>query len=52
MKSKDEEKAVKIIKEMVYKLGDGATITQDEDLKITITGDWTNGHPTSRPKRK
>jgi len=52
MKKKEEEKAVKLIKDTVSKLGNSATITQDEDLKITITGDWTNGHPTSRPKKK
>ena len=48
-----EEKEGEILKEILKlaeKLGDKVTITQEIDaLKITVEGDWTNGHPTKRP---
>jgi len=52
MNEEREEKAVEEIKKLTEQLGDKATITEDGDaLKITIEGDWTSGHPTSRPKK-
>ena len=44
------EETVKEIKKLVEKLGEKATITEEEGtLKITIEGDWRSGHPTKRP---
>ena len=48
----EEQNTVDEIKKLAERLGDKATVTQEFDtLKITIKGDWTSGHPTSRPKK-
>lgn len=49
MREKEGE-IVKEILRLAEKLGEKATVTQEKDaLKITVDGDWTNGHPTRRP---
>jgi len=52
MKKKEEQEIVKEILKLADKLGDKANISQDKDsLRITVGGDWTNGHPSKRPRK-
>jgi len=48
---KKEEGLVREILKLADKLGSKVTVSQEENLKITIDGDWTNGHPTKRPRK-